>query len=176
MTGSIGRPGADEYAPYYERYVSRVPEGDVVERMERQGAEVAELLRGVPPELHGHRYAEGKWSVREVVGHLCDAERIFPYRALRISRGDRTPLPGWEEDAYVEAANFDARSLESLAAEWADLRRATLWLFRGLDAEAAGRRGSASGYEVSARALAYITVGHTDHHLDILRTRYLGAS
>src|SRR3712207_6474102 len=132
MTGEIGRPGADEYAPFYAGYVSRVAEGDVVGLMERQGGEVPDFLRGISQELHEHRYAEGKWSVKEVVGHLCDAERIFAYRALRIARGDRTPLPGWDENPYVQAGNFGARSLESLAGEWADLRRATLWLFRNL--------------------------------------------
>ena len=175
MGATTQRPGTDEYAEFYQAYVARVPDGDVVERMERQAGEVAEFLRGIPAELHEHRYAPGKWSVKEVVGHMNDAERIFAYRALRIARGDRTPLPGWDESLYVPTGNFGARSLESLAGEWADVRRATVSLFRNLDAEAFARRGTANDNEVSVRALAFITVGHTDHHLHILRERYLEA-
>ena len=176
MAVHIGRPGEDEYAPFYARYVERVQEGDVVELLERQANEVAGVLRGLPAETAEHRYAPEKWSVKEVVGHLNDAERIFAYRALRIARGDQTPLPGWDENAYVPTGNFGARSLESLLDEWADLRRATLWLFRHLDAEAFARRGTANNHGISVRALAYVTAGHTAHHLEILRTRYLAGA
>ena len=176
MATVMERPGQDEYAPYYERYVSQVPDGEIVALLERQAAEAPAFLRGLSPETAEHRYAPGKWSVKEVVGHLSDAERIFAYRALRIARGDATPLPGFDENPYVEAGGFGARSMESLAGEWDDVRRATLSLFRSLGAEAMARRGTASGYEVSVRALAYIIAGHTAHHLENVRTRYLGAS
>ncbi|HEX5726419.1 MAG TPA: DinB family protein, partial [Longimicrobiaceae bacterium] len=141
---------------------------------EAQRTGVPALLRGLPEALHGHRYAEGKWSIREVAGHLADTERIITYRALRIARGDATPLPGFDENAYVAAAGFDARPLESLVAEWEAVREATLAFFRSVDAEAAARRGTANDNAVSVRALAHIVAGHAEHHLEILRTRYLG--
>ncbi|HEX2205557.1 MAG TPA: DinB family protein [Longimicrobium sp.] len=168
------RPGADEYAPFYAGYVARVPEGDVVATLERQLDEVVRFFRDVPAEREGHRYAPGKWSVREVAGHIADTERIMAYRALRIARGDATPLPGFDENAYVPPSGFDARPLASLAEEWAAVRRATLPLFRHLDAEGWARRGTASDAAVSVRALAHIIAGHAEHHLEVLRTRYLG--
>lgn len=169
------RPPEDEYAPFYAGYVARVPEGDVVEILARQLGEVSAFLRGLSDRAD-FRYAPEKWSVKEVIGHLCDAERIFAYRALRIARGDETPLPGWEENGYVETGGFAARTLESLVEEWAEVRRSTVTLFRHLPPEAWTRGGTANGVRVSVRALAYITAGHTGHHLHILRTRYLGAA
>lgn len=167
------RPGKDEYAPYYERYTSLVPEGDVVETLERQLGETLALLRTVDEERAGSRYAPGKWSVKEVVGHVIDGERIFAYRALRFARGDQTALPGFEQDDYIETANFDARTLQDLAEEFEHVRRSTLKLFRGLPEEAWLRRGTASESEVSVRALAHIIAGHEAHHVNILRERYL---
>ncbi len=172
------RPGADEYAPYYEKYVSRAPEGDAVELLAQQAGEAAAFLRVVPAERADHRYEPGKWSVKEVVGHVSDAERIFAYRMLRIARGDRTPLPGFDENEYARVAGpgFSARTMESLVSEWEDVRRATLSLLHSLDGEALARTGTASEVTVSARALAFILFGHMDHHLAILRERYLGDS
>lgn len=167
------RPAKDEYAPYYERYTSLVPEGDVVETLSRQLAETLALLGTVPEEKADSRYEPGKWSVKEVVGHIIDAERIFAYRALRFARGDRTPLPGFEQDGYIEAANFGARTLGDLADEFENVRRSTLKLFGNLDADAWLRRGAASDNEVSVRALAYIIAGHERHHVGVLRERYL---
>lgn len=175
-TETRGRPEADEYAPFYAGYVARVPEGDVVEVLERQLDDVVRFFGEISAASEGHRYAPGKWSVREVVGHLADTERIMTYRALRIARGDATPLAGFDENAYIPPAGFDGRPLASLAEEWAAVRRATLPLFRHLDAEAWTRRGTANDNAVSVRALAHIIAGHTEHHLEILRTRYLGAS
>ncbi|HEU4452701.1 MAG TPA: DinB family protein [Longimicrobium sp.] len=172
------RPGAGEYAPYYERYVGRVPEGDVVELLAQQAGEAAAFLRAVPASRADHRYEPGKWSVKEVVGHVSDAERIFAYRLLRIARGDQTPLPGFDENEYAAVAGpgFSARTLESLVSEWEDVRRATLSLLHSLDREALARTGTASNFTVSARALAHILYGHMDHHLAILRERYLGGA
>ena len=144
--------------------------------LERQAEEFSAFLRAIPAGLHEHRYAEGKWSVKEVIGHLSDAERIFAYRALRFARGDRTELAGFDENAYVPAGEFGARDFESLVAEWESVRRATLSLLRGLSPEAAARRGVANRQEISVRALAYILAGHIIHHGNILRERYLGAS
>jgi len=167
------RPDATEYAPYYEKYVSLVPAGDVVETLETQLVETLALLRGLSEERAGSRYEPGKWSVKELVGHLIDSERVFAYRALRFARGDRTPLPGFEQDDYVRGGNFDARPLAELAGEFESVRRATVALLRGLDAEAWQRRGTANESEASVRALAHIIAGHELHHRDVLRTRYL---
>lgn len=167
------RPGPGEYAPFYAGYVARVPDGDVLATLEAQLREAVSLLEGVPAGREGHRYAPGKWSVREVVGHVADAERIFAYRALRFARGDRTPLPGFEENGYVRAAGSDARPLAELTGELRTVRLATLSLFRGLPAEAWSRSGEASGAPVTVRALAWIAAGHAAHHLHVLRERYL---
>jgi uncharacterized damage-inducible protein DinB len=169
------RPEAGEYAPYYEQYVALVPAGDIIETLERQIADTLALLRSVPEDRAGSSYEPGKWSIKEVVGHVCDGERIFTYRALRIARGDRTPLPGYEQDDYTRAANFNARTLSNIADEFARVRAATVSLFRSFDAEAWQRRGIANDNEVSARAIAHITAGHELHHVGILRERYLNS-
>ena len=120
----------------------------------------------------GHRYAHDKWSVREVLGHLCDAERIFAYRLLRIARADATPLEGFDENTYVPAGAFDNRALGDLIADWTATRSATIALVRGLPADAWARRGTANGKPVTATALAYIILGHVEHHLGVLHDRY----
>ncbi|MFN2566633.1 MAG: DinB family protein [Gemmatimonadaceae bacterium] len=169
----IARPQSTEYAPYYDRYISLVPDGDLVELLRNQIGETLALLRSIPEERASDRYAPGKWSVKEVVGHLADVERIMTYRMLRIARGDATPLPGFDENAYVPAANFEARTLASLAHELEAVRQATIAFVETLEPEAAARRGSANNLEISARALAYIIAGHERHHVGILRERYL---
>ena len=167
------RPESNEYAAYYEKYVSLVPEGEVVETLERQGAETLALLRGLSEEQGAHRYEPGKWSVKQLVGHVNDTERIFSYRALAIARGDRAPLPGMDQEEYMAGVDFDARTLADLADEFEALRRSTVLLFRHLSPEAWARRGTASDNEVTVRALAYILAGHEAHHVRILRERYL---
>jgi hypothetical protein len=167
------RPEASEYAPYYERYVSLVPNADLVETLERQGAETLALLRGLTEEQGAHRYEPGKWSVKQLVGHLSDGERIFSYRALAFARGDAQALPGMEQDEWMAGVDFDARTLSSLIEEFEAVRAATLHLLRHLSPEAWARRGTASGNEVSVRALAYIIAGHEAHHVRVLRERYL---
>ena len=171
-TPSLTRPGADEFAPYYGTYVNKVPEGDVVRYLETQLRETRALLATIPEGRGNHRYAEGKWSIKEVIGHLCDAERIFAYRALRFARNDQSPLASFDENAYVPAGQFDKRTMASLVDEFAQVRDATLALVRTLDETAAGRRGPASGKEVSVRALVYIIAGHVAHHVGVLRERY----
>lgn len=169
-------PRADEYAQPYRPYVSKVPQGNVLDQLERQGTSTAALLARVAPERARYRYAEGKWSVTEVIGHLSDAERIFSYRALRIARGDQTPLPGFDENTYTPAGEFDRRPLADVAREFALVRAATVALFRGFPDEAWNRRGTASNHPVSVRGCAHIIAGHELHHLEVLRTRYgLGA-
>jgi uncharacterized damage-inducible protein DinB len=167
------RPAQDEYAPYYEKYVSLVPDGNIVATLERQAADTLALLRGVPEEKASSRYEPGKWSVKEVIGHVIDSERIFSYRALRFARNDQTPLPGYEQDDYARAANYDARTIADLADDFERVRAATVSLLRSLDAEAWTRRGTASDNPVSVRALAHIIAGHELHHVGILRERYL---
>ena len=167
------RPDASEYAPYYEKYISLVPAGEVVATLSEQLDETLALLRGLSEEQAGARYAPDKWSIKEVVGHVIDTERIFSHRALRFARNDQTPLPGYEQDDYVRAAGFDRRTLADIASEFEHVRRATLALLRSLDAEAWLRRGVANNNEVSVRALAHIMAGHVVHHMQIIRTRYL---
>ena len=169
---SVPRPAADEAAPFYHGYIARVPGEQIGTYLAAQLQEVEQLLGPLDDAAARFRYAEGKWSVKEVLGHLCDAERIFSYRLLRIARADETPLPGFDENAYVPPAEFDARPLGDLLREFEAVRAATISLAEGLPAAAWVRRGQASGKTISARALVYITVGHVTHHLGVLRDRY----
>ena len=165
-------PEAGEYAPYYERYIQRVPAGDLVGHLRRQGAETVRMIASLDDARALHRYEPGKWSVKEVVGHLCDGERVFSYRAMRFARKDETPLAAFEENDYVPAGNFDRRSLSSLIDELAAVRTASLVLFASFDEAAWRRTGTAAGHLVSVRALGNIILGHELHHLAILRERY----
>ncbi|MEO8636778.1 MAG: DinB family protein [Gemmatimonadales bacterium] len=169
----IIRPAADEFASSYGQYISQVPGDDALPVLIASRAKTAALLAGIPATRAGYRYAEGKWTVREVIGHLADAERIFSYRMLRIARGDATPLAGFDENRYVPEGRFEERPLAEIAAELAAVRDATLALARGLDAGRLVRRGVASGKPVSARALAWIIAGHELHHLRVLGEKYL---
>jgi hypothetical protein len=166
-------PEATEYAPYYGRYVSLVPGGDVLTTLAGQMDSTLALLRGIDEEKASHRYAPDKWSIKELVGHIIDTERIFAYRALRFARNDRTELPGFEQDDYTRHAGFDARPLKELVREFELVRGANLAMFKHLDEAAWQRRGVASNAEVSVRALAFIMAGHERHHIEILKTRYL---
>ena len=167
------RPATDEYLPYYGRYIDRVPDGDVLSTLSNQIGETLALLRELPESVAGYRYAPDKWSVNEMVGHMIDTEKIFAYRALRFGRGDKTPVPGFEQDDYVRGSSYNSYPLSELADEFETVRKSTLNFFRHLDDEAWSRRGTASNAEVSVRALAYIIAGHELHHREILRTRYL---
>ena len=169
---NVGRPASDEIPAHFVGYIGKVPESDPVAVLTSQIDVTAALLRGVSETDALKRYAPGKWSVKEVVGHLADTERIMAYRALRIARGDETPLPGFDENAYVPPAKFDARPLADLVADLRTVRAGTLALFRSFDADAWRRRGTASGKDVSVRALGYMIPGHERHHVEILKTRY----
>ncbi len=172
MSESIPATAPDEYAPYYARYVSHVAGRDVSAILDSQPAELRELIEPLTEEDGGARYEPGKWSVKEVLGHIADTERVMSYRLLRVARGDATPLPGFDQDPYVAAARSDTRTLASLLSELEAVRAATLTLARSLGEEAWARRGTASGQAVSARALAHIVAGHWAHHVQILRERY----
>ena len=169
----IRRPRPGELAPHYLGYVDEAGERDPLAALESGLAETRALVLELGETRGGHRYAPGKWSVREIVGHLSDGERIFAYRAFRMARGDATPLASFDEDAYVAASGYDRRTLADLLDELTHLRRASLALFRTLDAAAWERTGTASGKSFVVCAFPWIMVGHENHHRRVLRERYL---
>lgn len=173
MTEGLARPGDDEYGSFYAGYVQSVPEGDLFAIMAKQPDALRDLLKAVDETTAGGRPAPGEWSIKEVIGHINDGERVFSYRATRISRADETPLPGFEQNSYVENGDFNARSLADLLEEFDLLRRANLLQFKALKPEAFTRRGTASGYGISVRALLYVLTGHVEHHFVSLRDVYL---
>jgi len=166
------RPTETEYAAIYRGYVALVPETDIVGVLETQAEEIRRLLATVSPEKETYRYAEGKWSIRQVLGHLVDAERVFGYRAFCFSRGEQAPLPSFDENRYVDAVRSDSVPLRELVEELALVRQGNLAALRRLDAREWAQVGTASGKPVSVRALAWIMAGHPRHHLQILRERY----
>jgi hypothetical protein len=167
------RPAGDEHIPYYSTYIDRVPDGDIVEILKKDTPETLAFLRAIPESRLDYRYAPDKWNIRQIVGHLADGERVFQYRAWRFSRGDTTPVPGFEENLYVANAPFESVSIEDLISEFEHLRMATINLFSSMTEEMMSRRGVANDAEISVRAMAYIIVGHVTHHLGVLRERYL---
>lgn len=169
---TVGRPQPGEYAPYYERYIALVEGEDILNSLDQQRRQMMLLVSCRDDADGDFRYAPGKWSAKEVLGHICDTERIFAYRALRMSRGDATPLAGFEQDDYVRNGPFANRPLEDLVEEFIAVRRATLSLLRNLDEAAWGRCGIANNNEVSVRGLAYIIAGHELHHRRILEEKY----
>ena len=168
------RPGSAEFDPYYGRYIARIESDDIMEVLAGQLPELQHALGDLGPDMAGHRYAPGKWTVKQVLGHVLDSERIFATRALCIARGENQPLPGFDEDAYAAASAADARPLGEVLQELEHLRRANLALFEGFDDAAWRRVGNANGAPISVRAIAWILAGHADHHLNVLRERYLG--
>lgn len=169
---TILRPTTDEHVPYYAKYIALVPDGDLLDLLRTQQQEIARLLRGLSDEQASHAYAPGKWTVKEVVGHLSDTERVFAYRMLRFSRGDATPVPGFDENVYTPAGHFNARTMDDLVDEFEAVRAATIHLLRPMSAEDLARLGTANSAPISVRALAYIAAGHERHHVAILRERY----
>ena len=167
----MSRPGPTEYAPYYEKYLALVPEDDILVALEGELGATLALLRSVPTAEADVRHPPYTWTIKEVVGHLTDCERVFGYRALRIARGDPTPLAGFDENAYARAADADRHPLAELAEEFEVVRRSHIWLFRHLAEECWTRTGVANETGVSVRALAYILVGHERHHTAIVRRR-----
>jgi len=168
----IVRPQPGEYAPYYDRYIARVSGEDILNTLDQQRRDTMLLLSGRDDEDGNFRYAPDKWNAKEVIGHVCDSERVFAYRALRISRADATPLAGFEQDDYVRNGPFAQRPLSDLVEDFIAVRRATLSLLRNLDEAAWARRGLANNHEVTVRALAYIIAGHELHHRGILEEKY----
>lgn len=169
-------PAADEHDPYYAGYISKAPAGDFVTGLRRQVEQVMEFFGGLTPAQAEFAYAPGKWSVKEVLGHLIDTERVFVYRATSIGRGDPSPLPGYSQDDWMEPAAYGTRALEDILREWVVVRAATVALVEGFPAAAPLRRGTASNRPFSVRALLYIPPGHVNHHFEILNERYLAAA
>ena len=169
----IARPATDEYGPFYETYLQHVPAGaDVVSRLVDQGTTMARLVAGLTPDQAAHRYAPGKWSVKQVLAHLADTERVFVFRALWFARGEASALPGMDENLWGDSSGADAREVADLGRELATLRQLSLQLFASLPPEAWQRRGVASERVLSVRAVPWIIAGHECHHLEILRERY----
>jgi len=167
----IPKPSSDEHAEYYAKYIRLVGD-DALAALRAQSASTPRMLSGLSEAQAMFRYAPEKWCVKEVVGHIIDSERVFSYRALRIARADRTPLPGFDENAWVPAGHFDRRSIKDLMAAYETVRAATVALLSSFDEEALVRRGIANDQEVSVRALAHIMAGHELHHVALLRERY----
>jgi hypothetical protein len=165
-------PQAEEFPIFYKGYVDTVSD-DVLTELEQQIESFSALLRSIPAEKASFAYAEGKWTIKELAGHVIDTERIMAYRALRIGRNDATPLPGFEENDYVANAHFADRSLENLADEFAALRKANMYLIRSLNDIEIDRSGISNDKPISVRALIFIMAGHVNHHVAILKQRYL---
>jgi hypothetical protein len=168
----VDRPTEAEYAPFYGRYLALVPEDGLLGVLEGQPAWLRDRLAGVSAERERHRYAPGKWSVRQVVGHMGDVERVLGHRAFCISRGEAAPLPGFDENAYVARSSYADQPLTHLTDDFARAREANLAVFRQLDDEAWRRQGVANGSPVSVRALGFILAGHARHHVGVLESRY----
>ena len=168
----INAPQPEEYAPYYAGYVNLVGDEPILEILEGLKDSTYEFLKSLPPQKADYAYAEGKWTIKEVLGHMTDAERTFGYRVLCFSR-EETVLPGFDQDVYSLKATFNSRSLEDLADEFRAVRESNLYLFRSLTRQQQTQKGIASGNPVSVRALLYISAGHELHHLNILKERYL---
>jgi len=165
------RPQASEYSPSHETYIRRVPEGDIVDLLEKQLEDTLAFVRPLSEPEATSRRKPAEWNIKEIIGHLSEAERILSCRALRFARADYQPLPGWDQDDYMRESNFTERTLKDLTQELEHLRRANVALFRSFTAEALARRGKADGKEVSVRALLYILAGHERHHLEQMRQR-----
>jgi len=168
---TINRPDASEFAAFFAGYIGKVPDSGPVKLLEEQIGQL-EKLKALPEDKANHAYADGKWTVKEVIGHLADAERVFSYRLTRIARGDQTPLAGFDENAWAKTAPHGKRTIAQVASEMIAIRRSTLALIDSLDESSISNKGVANNNPVSARAICWILAGHTKHHLEILRERY----
>ncbi len=169
----MNRPLNSEYQPYYETYISKVKEDDVLSFMEEQLIRFINLFESVLKEKENYSYAAGKWSIKEVLGHITDSERVFAYRALCIARGEKKSLPGFDQNGYAEEANFNERKLQDMLNEFRLQRESNIILFKSFSEDMLNRLGTANEKQVTVRALLFIIAGHAEHHFDILKTRYL---
>jgi len=163
----------NEYAKYYSSYMQVLENVDMIEELEICLHDFIRFVQNIPMDKFDYRYAEGKWTIKDIIQHVIDAERIFSYRALRISRGDKTPLPGFEVDDYVQNAEAENRSIQSLLTELSAVRHSTLFLFKSFSQQQLTRMGNASGNDISVRALGFIIIAHQKHHQKIFQERYL---
>lgn len=166
------KPVKTEYDPYFKQYIKLVPTGDIFDILNRQIGLILDLANHVGEKRSIFRYAEGKWSIKEVIGHIIDTERIFAYRALCFARNDKAKLPGFDQDKYVKNADFDRRVLTSLMTEFKHLRRSNIDLFESLSKDVALRKGIANKLEFSVRTIPYIIAGHTAHHINFIKNKY----
>ena len=167
------RPSTTEHDPFYSTYIDKVPDGPIVELLQSELDQALAVLRAIPPELETYAYAEGKWSVREALGHVIDTERVFGFRALNFAREASAQLPGMDQEVWSAVSNAGDRPLAELIDEFEAVRRGHVAMFGGFDDAVWERRGFASGFEGSVRALAYIITGHEIHHREVLQARYL---
>ena len=167
------KPNKNEYPPYYQSYIDKCSDNDIVTNLSNNHKESIYLLKNIPEEKANFAYAEDKWSIKELVQHMIDSERVFAYRGMCIARGDTTPLPGFDENAYAANSFANNRTLESLINEFDLVRLSTIDLFNSFNNKVLLRVGNANGLPISVRAIGYITAGHTMHHINILRERYL---
>ncbi len=175
MSHSTGRPGHDEFAPYYNGYINQTHGDDAIKALEQELADALMFYAAIDEPKSQSAYEKGKWTIREVLGHIIDTERVMSYRALRFARNDQTPLQGFEQDDFMRGASFNDVHLATLLKEFELLRRANIHFFRNLTPEAWDRRGVANDKTVSVRALAFIIAGHEKHHRQIVKERYLGS-
>jgi len=171
--GGIMRPNKGDYNEYYQQYIDQVKGDDIFRILIEQNMESQNILNSFPESKGNYKYAEGKWTVKEVIGHLMDVERIFAYRALCIGRGETKPLPGMDQDSYVANGNFNKRQIFDLVYEYRLLRESNILLFGSFDKSILQNRGNASGYEVTVLALMFMTAGHEKHHLKVLTDKYM---
>ena len=162
-----------EYNPYYRVYIEALGEVDLLTTLKKQLKNFPKFIKSIPSDKLTHAYAEGKWTIAEVITHILDTERVFQYRALRFARNDQTPLPGFDQDAYVPNSAANERSIKELIKEYKAIRKSTIVLYKTFDATTLGRKGVASNSPMSVAALGFIMCGHQKHHRNIIRERYL---
>ncbi|SRR5258706_316523 len=169
----ISKPSLFDLSEYYQTYLHYVPEDDLLQALKEQKTLIENFVNGIPPARETFRYAEGKWMVKEVVGHLCDTERILSYRALRIARNDKTPMAGFDENHYTPNSNYKDRTLKNISEEFLAVRTATILLFENMSEEMFDRKGIANDIEITVRAILFFAVAHVRHHMNVIKERYL---
>ena len=167
------RPQPNEHPAFYQSYVDNVRTNNIIKELTDQVLDIHAIISEIPEEKEDHRYAEGKWTIKEVIGHIIDTERVLGYRAMRFARKDKTPLPGYDENFFVANANFQKQTLYSLGHEFAIVREANLALFKVWDEEALSQMGVANNLNVSVRAILFMIAGHATHHVNVIKTKYL---
>lgn len=167
------KPKPGDYSPYYQTYIDKLPDENIFDILKNQQESLSEFLNSITEDKSDFRYTEGKWNIKEVIGHTIDVERVFTYRIHAISRGEKQSLPGFEQDDYVEAGNYSVRTFEDIKSEFLLMRKANHLFYKSLTDEMIGKRGNANGSDITVNALLYIIAGHVEHHIHIIKERYL---